>query len=457
MRNCCTTAAMQKDHPKIQQFRIQLCTCFTKRAGASFNLIDALASAVKVESPVELSQSPVFERKFASVYDALTESKLDHDAQHTLFCGWQVDGAQTISGYQVFACDSTKNPRPEADCLPDRVWLKSDSDTPAVAGQEYACVVQVLHERTSWVKPLELERVPSNTTASTLAAQQVLRVHQQSPNTPKVVAADSRYANRVFLAVFVGILTLCALVRMRNNMVLHATPPKRKARQRGRPRTHGARFSLKSARKRTCCDREDTFQLLGQSVHLRAWHDLHFRWLCALVGTVVCVEFLLPDGTPRYKNPMWLFWSGPISVPLADLCRMYLWRFAIEHFFRFIKQHLGFYATRTSFLECTERWIDIVTLAYWQILLAAPHLSGYVAPWRTMPKPNLPFTFASTPRQVQLALPAFLAVIGTPAPPTGPAGKSPGRPLGFKPPLRPHLKPVRKSPSPAKSRRNHKT
>ena len=455
-RNCCTTVGV-KPKLSIQQFRIQLCTCFTKRAGASFNLVDALASAVKVESPVELSQSSVFERKFPSVYDALTESELDHEAQHGLFCGWQVAGTQTISGYEEYICDSTNNPRPEADCLPDRVWLKSDPDTPAVAGQEFAGIVQVLHEGTSWVKPVGLERVPSNSTASTLAAQQVLRLHQLSPDTPKVIAADSRYANRVFLAVFVGILRLCALVRLRNNMVLYAQPPKRKAGQLGRPRKHGAKFSLKSARNRTRCDRQDTVQLLGQSLHLRAWHDLHFKWLSELVGSVICVEFLQPDGTPRYKNPMWLFWSGPITLPLTELCRMYLWRFAIEHFFRFIKQHLGFYATRSAFLDCTERWIDIVILAYWQILLAASEVHGYVAPWRSAPKRNLPFSFAFTPRQVQLALPGFLAVIGTPAPPTGPAGKAPGRPLGFTPPPRLRLKPVRKSPSPVKSHRISKT
>ncbi len=89
-------------------------------------------------------------------------------------------------------------------------------------------------------------------------------------------------------------------------------------------------------------------------------------------------------------------------------------------------------------------------LAYWQLLLAAPIITGYVAPWRAAPKPNTPFAF--TPRQIQLALPAFLVVIGSPAHPTGPAGKAPGRALGFKPQPRPHLKPIRKSPISKKSR-----
>ena len=435
---------------KLQQFRAQLCICFTKRAAAAFNLIDALATAVKVESPIELSQSPAFERKYASVYDVLTESELDRDKQRELLCGWRVDDTQTLSDYAVYACDSTNNPRPEAECLPDRILLKSDSATPAVPGQEYAGIVQILHEHSSWVAPLDLQRVPSHTTASAMAAQQVLWMHQLSPTTPKVITADSRYANRIFLAVFVGILTLCALVRLRNNMVLYGPPPKRKAGQRGRPRQHGDNFKLKSAHKRTCVDREETVCLLGQSIRLRAWHDLHFAWLTDLVGCVVCVEFLKPDGTPRYKRPMWLFWSGPMTVSLTELCRMYLWRFTIEHFFRFIKQHLGFYATRATLLTCTERWIDIVILAYWQLLLAAPGVSGYVAPWRSAPKLDLPFAF--TPRQVQLALPCFLATLGTPAHPPAPAGKAPGRPLGFKPPPRPHLNPIRKSPARINSR-----
>ena len=111
---------------KIQQFRTQLCNCFIKRAAASFNLIDALAAAAQVESPIGLSESPAFKRKYASVYDVLDENALDQDKLNKLLHEWKVDDAQTIAGYQVYASDSTGNPRPEADCLPDRILLKSD-------------------------------------------------------------------------------------------------------------------------------------------------------------------------------------------------------------------------------------------------------------------------------------------------------------------------------------------
>ena len=233
---------------KIQQFRTQLCLCFTKRAAASFNLIDALAAAVNVESPIGLSESPAFKRKYASVYDVLDENALDPEKLNKRLHEWKVDDAQTIAGYQGYASDSTGNPRPEAECLPDRILLKSDTKTPAVPGQEYAGLVRVLRDKSSWVAPVNLQRVPSLSTASAVAAQQMTCLHARSPQTPKVITADSRYANRVFLAVFVGLLTLCVLVRLRNNMALYGPPPKTKPHQLGRPPEHGAKFKLKSAR-----------------------------------------------------------------------------------------------------------------------------------------------------------------------------------------------------------------
>lgn len=75
-------------------------------------------------------------------------------------------------------------------------------------------------------------------------------------------------------------------------------------------------------------------------MRVSAWHNLHLRKLPQLPGLVLRVEFLKADDTPRYKTPMYLFWTGPLTVSLEQLCRMYLWRFAIEHAFRFLKQPL---------------------------------------------------------------------------------------------------------------------
>jgi hypothetical protein len=65
---------------------------------------------------------------------------------------------------------------------------------------------------------------------------------------------------------------------------------------------------------------------------------------------------------------MWLLWTGPIAVPLQELCKMYLWRFAIEHMFRFLKQNMGLNISRSNDLVSTEQWMWMCALAYWQLL-----------------------------------------------------------------------------------------
>jgi IS4 transposase len=116
-------------------------------------------------------------------------------------------------------------------------------------------------------------------------------------------------------------------------------------------------------------ERSKTFQLGKQTVRVRAWYKLHFKKLAILLGTLLQVEFLKEDGSPRYKRPLWLFWTGPQSIAISDLCRMYLGRFAIEHLFRFLKQHIGLNSNRSPNLASAQQWMRLCALAYWQLLL----------------------------------------------------------------------------------------
>jgi len=130
-----------------------------------------------------------------------------------------------------------------------------------------------------------------------------------------------------------------ALVRLQNNQKLSQAPVPKPEGSRGAPRKHGADFRLSAISRPT--DASEEFFLGKQKVRVRAWHKLHFKRFASVVGTVVCVEFSERRWHTRYKHPIWLFWTGPEMVSLQDLCRMYLWRFAIEHLFRFLKQHMG--------------------------------------------------------------------------------------------------------------------
>jgi hypothetical protein len=184
--------------------------------------------------------------------------------------------------------------------------------------------------------------------------------------------------------------------------------------------------------------------LLGeQTVTLQAWQGLHFKKLSALVGMVLRVEFLRPDGTPRYQRPMWLFWTGPETASLQELCRMYLWRFAIEHMFRFLKQHMGLNANLSTDQVSTDQWMWLCALAYWQLLLMRDEVKPSRPAW--YPAGTKSETRGLTPGQVQRSVLGYLVQLGTPAKNTRPAGKGIGRSKGYHPAARMRFPVVKKA------------
>jgi hypothetical protein len=166
------------------------------------------------------------------------------------------------------------------------------------------------------------------------------------------------------------------------------------------------------------------------------------RQLPTLVGLALRVEFLKADGTLRYQRPMWLFWTGPETVALEAICQMYLWRFAIEHAFRFMKQHLGLNAHCLTDPDRIQRWMWLCALAYWQLLLMGRDVDDLCPAWYPR-KAEGPHRWL-TPGQVQRSAGRFLVKLGTPADPPRPAGKGRGRAKGYCPAPRQRYPVVRK-------------
>ena len=425
----------------IDRFRREVYQSFEQRADAGLDLIDSLTSAPVVESPVGLSESPMFRREFSSVYDALKSGRIAYRRLRQVLFRHQPSDTETIAGYEVYAVDCTKDPAPEAETLPDRGQSKKGRYAPTEVGHVYSWLVRLVANGTSWCMPLDVRRVPTENTDSQVGSDQVETLATQDSSRPKVVVADSLYCNAAFLSVFMFLQSVYALVRIRSNRVLYEEPPERKPGQRGRPRKHGDKFKLSAPRREA--DRIEHCTLLGQQVHLMAWQDLHFYKLPFLVGMVLSVQFLKADGTPRFKRPLYLFWTGPTSVALADLARIYLWRFAIEHMFRFLKQHMGLTASNSPSLQARLRWVWSCALAYTQLLLIRRQVADRRPRWH--PTHVGGKIRALTPRQVQrVALPVLLS-LGSPASEPQPAGKGTGRLPGFRPERRKRHPVVKKS------------
>lgn len=413
----------------IQQFRQSVYQILSKRADAALDFIDALTVAGHVSSPVALSEEVPFRRKFGSIYDVLSEARLDESKLRSTLAEYQPNECETNCGYEVHVVDATPDEREEAETLEDRVNLKAQKNEPVRVGQKFSWLVRLVKQNTSWVAPLDVRRIKSESTDSKTAVEQIELLAGQNER-PKVVVADSLYANVVFLAVFLVVKNVIALVRLRSTANLYEEPKPKAPGSRGAPRKHGATFKMKAPAREP--DRAETFFLGLQKIRLSAWHKLHFRKLPKLVGLALRVEFLKADGSLRYQRPMWLFWTGPETVALPEMCRMYLWRFAIEHAFRFMKQHLGLNAHCLANNDEIQRWMWLCTLAYWQLLLMGKQVEDLSPAWYPA-KRDSENKALLTPGQVQRGAGRFIAKLGTPASAPRAAGKGRGRAKGYKP------------------------
>jgi len=428
---------------QTQQFREKVYQSMRKRADAIMDLVDALTVAGHVTSPVALSEETPFRRKFSAIFDTLRHGEIDFDLLlQTLFAS-QPGNSEELAGCEIYGLDCTPNEREEAETLPDRVSLKAQKDDPVRYGHKYSWLVRLVHWGTSWVAPVDIQRVDSRLSDSQVGAVQVAEAALRHAKQ-KVMVADSLYGNHLFLSIFLVVQHAYALVRLRSNLVFYERPKPHLKGAQGAPAKHGAKFKL-SQPSRTP-DRAETFLLGEQTVNLAAWQGLHFKKLSGLVGMVLRVEFLRPDGTPRYKRPMWLFWTGPDTVPLEDLCRMYLWRFAIEHFFRFAKQHLGLNANQSTDLVSTDQWMWLCALAYWQLLLMRDEVKASRPAW--YPAGTQPDPKGLTPGQVQRSAFGYLVQLGSPARNTRNAGKGKGRSKGYHPAVRTRYPVVKKAKKP---------
>lgn len=436
----------------LQQFRHKLWKAYARRADALFELGDALLLTVDPRSPVELSTSPAFRRRFSMVYDALRRGELPDEQARALLCEAEPPDAITIGGYALYATDSTPQPRRDAPTLPDRGKVYSTQQGGPVVGQQHSWLGRVVAQGQSWFAPRDVERIPTERTPTSVAAHQVLRLAATlAVGAMAVVVADSAYAKVAFLSVFVGLTSVCVLVRLASNRVLYSPPPPPelnpqtgKRKKPGRPPVHGAKFRLKSP---PPPERSLTFTVKATTVRLSAWARLHFKALPKLEGLVLRVEFLKADGCLKYQRPLWLFWSGPSTVNLEHLCLMYLLRFVVEHFFRFLKQRLGVHCAQSTDATAQRNWLWTVVFAYVQLMLARTLVAAQPHPWE--PRARRAPAGPLTPGQVREAWSVFSRELETPAQAPRLSGKGVGRVSGFRPQPRPRYPVVSKTPKAA--------
>ncbi|MEW6404846.1 MAG: hypothetical protein AB1649_23865 [Chloroflexota bacterium] len=102
----------------ISEFREAVYQKVVWRPAAMLDLVDALTIAGHVSSPVALSESPLFRRKFSSVYDTLVHGDLGDELKN-LFNNSQDRDWETIGGYEIMP----STPHPMSACWQRRLRI----------------------------------------------------------------------------------------------------------------------------------------------------------------------------------------------------------------------------------------------------------------------------------------------------------------------------------------------
>lgn len=458
---------------KVQNFRTRLFHIFRFRAGATMDLIDAIAGTSH-ESVVKASLSPLFRRKYSSITDAVdnmfrrqaeenpNEKELQEEQLKISKLLADQCPAPKRRGFTLLATDCTAKPRIYCSKLTDRSIVHAPNHIPGqkpiTVGHEYSLVVYLPEEERDrnahWTCPLSMRRVQSYQAGPQVGFEQVQMLVTTTAFQWElcVNVADAAYSTKHWIANGDPIPNLIHIARLRSNRILYRQPsPIVEKKRRGRPASYGERFLLCSPPQ---ADEEARFEKISLSgtrwiIHLSRWTNLLTRGdkaqrMDKYPFDVVRAQVFDETGKRIFKKPLWMMVSGRRRSELTpeQIYRSYAQRYDIEHCFRFGKQKLLLARSQTSDTRHEENltWVTMLSFA---MLYQARHLAIEMKyPWERRTVPATVKTASIT--QVQRDYDRIIRRIGTPARIPKPRGKSAGRLKGTIVPHRPTCSIIRK-------------
>jgi hypothetical protein len=413
----------KNDYRDLRAYREGLYRCFGNGRDTLMNLTDALLTGSQVRSFAELSLSPAFRRRWASIYEVFDDAQVDPSALQKLF-------ASTIpprdpGARLVLAGDGSPMVRSESPTARDRTYVHNSNmpkgAKPVAPGWQFATIAAMPQRPGSRTIILDNQRVPSDSTLGLVVAGQLSKLEPLVPEDA-IVALDGGFGTAKFLSV-AGSVRIGKLMRTGKNRRLYrpAPPPTSKA---GRPRLDGAPFSIPDANTHGPADDQwKGVDEKNRSVEVECWHNLHFK-PCRTV-TLSLIRISRPDRPETNRNPrtIWLIWQGANMPPIEQIPAIYRLRYSIEHSYRFDKQNLMWTEPRLRTPEKLQTWTYLVSAVHNEITLAKQYEAEFRLPWAN---PNV----EATPEQVRRGIERIISHLGTPAKPAQPRGKAPGRKVG---------------------------
>ena len=363
---------------RLEEFRQVAYKYLGRAKDATFELTDAILLTRNVYSLADLSLSPVFRRKWSSIYEALQDSRPQRQKLMQLYIK-QIPA----EGRPLLAGDHTNWSRPDAVTLQERTYEHSGTsiagNKPITVGQGYSTIAWIPEDSGSWALPLRHERITSWENPIEKAVWQLKQVCEHLPTRP-ISVWDSEYGCAPFILKTANI-PCDILVRLRSNLCLWGEPGAYSG--KGCPRKHGNQFKLNEPT--TWGEPASVFEVDDpklKRVRVSVWKKLHFRKAATRSMLMIRVERLDAQGNDRVSKPLWLAWVGEEMPPIEEVWRLYLRRFTIDHWYRFLKQRLHWTVPKLSTPKQCERWSDLMPLMTWELWLARDIVTDNPLPWQ---------------------------------------------------------------------------
>jgi hypothetical protein len=402
--------------------------CLGPARDALFELTDAVMLTSSPPSLAHLSMSPVFRRRWPSLYEALQDGRPDPDALATLYSKHVGPTPTTLSVPRVIlAVDHTAWSLPASPTLPGRTYQHKHTQTPngrpVTVGYGFSSVAWIPESQGSWALPLFHQRIrPSENTLSKAASQLRKACQLLGPSVRPLSLLDSQYGCAPFVKSTTDIAS-DKLMRLRGNLCLRKAPPPYTG--HGHRCKHGEKFKLKD--EATWGEPDEWLEVEDpklKRVEVRLWKDLHFRSTARHPMRVLRIFRPGARGTRRDPKAQWLAWVGEEPPPLEELWGVYGRRFALDHWYRFAKVNLHWTLPHLGTAEQYERWSDLMPLITWELWLGRGVVCERVLPWQEPQVEKL------TPGRVCQSMGGVMVAIGTEACVPKARGKSPGWPKG---------------------------
>jgi hypothetical protein len=459
----------------FQWFRKRLFRLFDYRAGATLDLIDALAATPTTDSVVKLSLSSLFGRTYSSLTDVLSslfrtnlkalptdEERNEQTLKLTQLLAEECASSALQKDIALFAIDCTADPRIYADKVRDRAVVHAPNHVPGqkpiTVGHEYSVLVYLPDREEDkekhWVVPLSVKRVESHQSGTEVGLLQLEEIanHTVFKHYFCISVTDAAYSTKKWVIRGSKLPHVVQIARLRGNRKVYRMPAGISEPRRGRPQLYGEELLLQNPSEP---DLEEITTMTSRKgriyqVLLQRWNDVimqgskdeqtHEHPFDLLKVTVTDDK-----GKAVYRRPLWVMIAGAKrqEVRSLDAQIAYGRRYDIEHYFRFGKQRLGMVGSQTCETRHEENWHWIGLLAYNMLYYARSLAKSTRYPWEK--KKIQVLSSIERPSQVQRDYNRIIPEIGTPAPFPKPRGKSPGRRMGYKIGARPECPIIRKS------------